>query len=128
VSIAHALKSLAVAGLLALGSLGLVGCGDDKDSETTAEVGLVQVTGTVTALEDQTPVDGGVMIQVTDAKRGSVTLWFESMFTNPPPRPERVALYQEIQKVSVGNTIRATARPDGTTSYQLESIQVVTPG
>lgn len=119
----HPLKSLATAALLAACSAVVVGCGhEDQDAAEVPATGLVQVEGTVTALEDQTPFDGGVTIQVTDAKRGNVTLWFESMFTNPPPRPERVALYQEIQKVSVGHTIRATAKPDGTTSYQLESI------
>ena len=122
----HALKSLAVALLLILGSIGIVGCGDDDpESDTIADVGLVQVSGTVTLLNDETPFDGGVTIQLTDSKRGNVTLWFESMFTNPPPTPERLALYREIQKVSVGNMVEATARPNGSISYQLESIRVV---
>lgn len=125
---ATALRSLALAGVLALCSFSIVGClNESKDSDTTVDAGLIQVTGTVTALDDQTPVDGGVTIQVTDAQRGSLTLWFESLFTHPGPTAERQALYQDIQKVSVGNRISATARPNGTTNLQLESIAVILP-
>ncbi|TPW13036.1 MAG: hypothetical protein FD129_1346 [bacterium] len=50
-NIKQALRSLAVAAMLALGSLGLVGCEDDgKDPDTAAPTGLIQVTGTVTQL------------------------------------------------------------------------------
>ncbi|MDZ4805934.1 MAG: hypothetical protein SGI90_13825 [Candidatus Eisenbacteria bacterium] len=122
---AHALKSLALAMLLALASTGVIGCGEDKDSDDVTEVGLIRVNGTVTLLNDQTPVDGGVTIQVTDPQRGNVTLWFESLFTNPPPTPDRLAVYQDIQKVSVGNQITATARADGATNLHLESIKVI---
>lgn len=126
-NLAHSLRSLAVAAMLALGSLGLSGCEDDGKDPGTSGAGLIQVTGTVTELNDQTPVDGGVTIQVNDAKRGNVTLTFESLFTHPAPTPERQALYQEIQKVSVGNTIQATARAEGSTNFRLESIKVITP-
>lgn len=126
-SLGHMIRSAVTATLLSVGATGLFGCGEDnKEPIENLAPGVVRITGTVTELDDDTPVDGGVTIVVADRKRGSVTLSFGSLFTHPPPTPDRQELYQDIQKVGVGDVVTATATTEAEGTLRLQSIQVVT--
>jgi hypothetical protein len=127
-SIAHATRALTTALLIGLGATGLSACGDDgNDGRTPAksqENELIRFRGAVTEIDDKIPVDGGVTIRMTDEAKGAVTIGFESLFTLPRPTEDRQALYGDIQKVTVGDVVSATARMvDG--GYRLESISVI---
>ncbi len=91
--------------LLVLAALLSAAC---SSSSVTTPEGEVTVTGTVVAIADATPVDGGVTISL--AIEGGVveTLHFASLFTFPPPEPDRLALYERIQRAEVGSRARAT--------------------
>ena len=75
-------------------SIGLFGCGaDEQETVGPDSSGLVKVTGLVTDIDDDTPVDGGVVIKVTDPDRGQVTLGFESLYTRPPPTMSHMKVF-----------------------------------
>ena len=82
----------------------LGGC---SSSTTPRAEPLVTVTGTVTQIDDQVPVDGGVTITLDLDGGGTELLLFGSLFTDPPPDEEKIELYQKILKVEVGNHVRA---------------------
>jgi len=65
------------------------------------------VVGVVTGIDDQTPVDGGITIDLRKDDGRTETLLFGSLFTNPPPDEATVELYGKIEKVRVGDRIRA---------------------
>lgn len=84
-------------------------------AEVAAPDGQVTVTGIVTEIIDQTPVDGGVTISVATADDVTERLQFGSLFTSPPPSAERLALFEQIRTARVGSRVRATGvrSPDG---------------
>lgn len=85
--------------------IALSGCTDSTlpDGER-----LVTVTGVVTDIDDQVPVDGGVTITMALDGGGTELLQFGSLFTSPPPSEEQLALYQKIRLAEVGSQVRAT--------------------
>jgi len=103
----NARKTIGVLVLCALG-LTLMGCSGNSVGEQGSPE-LVVVEGEVLEKVDETPVDGGVTITVRTFANATVrTLYFESMFTYPPPSEEHVALYEKIRPIIVGDRIRAT--------------------
>jgi len=99
--------------LLAGISLLLGGClGEEgpKSSSQPGEQGFTQVTveGYVRHIDDQTPVDGGVEIELRLDDGGDVLLLFGSLFTYPPPDDEKLRLYEVIRQVEVEDRVRAT--------------------
>lgn len=85
--------------------IGLSGCSDSTHPDDS---GFVTVTGVVTHIDDQVPVDGGVTITLALDGGGTELLLFGSLFTSPPPSEERLALYQKIRQAEVGSRVRAT--------------------
>lgn len=83
----------------------LVGC---SNATTPRAEQSVTVTGIVTEVDDRVPVDGGVTITLELDKGGTERLLFESLFTDPPPDEDRLALYEKILTVEVGNHVSAT--------------------
>ncbi|HEX7878605.1 MAG TPA: hypothetical protein VF720_04315 [Candidatus Eisenbacteria bacterium] len=125
-SVSHAIRALTTALMIGLGAAGLSGCADDGNKEPieTLAPDMVRLTGSVSEIDDDVPADGGVTIRMTDKVKGAVTLNFESLFTLPRPTEARQALYADIQKVSAGDVVTATARlVEG--NYRLESIRVI---
>lgn len=85
-----------------------VGCSAGSPASVTEAGGLVTVVGQLTAIDDATPVDGGVTLTVALTGEAIETLTFGSLFTSPPPGEERIALYQRIAEAEVGDRVRAT--------------------
>ncbi|MEQ9570021.1 MAG: hypothetical protein RLN75_07495 [Longimicrobiales bacterium] len=86
----------------------------------------VTVEGTVAEIDDQTPVDGGVTIDLNVADGGTERLLFASLFTVPPPSDARIALYQRIQAVEVGSRVRASG-VRGEDGIELTDLVVLDP-
>ncbi|WP_405280812.1 hypothetical protein [Gaopeijia maritima] len=84
------------------------GCSSGGPASVTEAGGLVTVVGQLTAIDDATPVDGGVTLTVAVQGEAIETLTFGSLFTSPPPGEERIALYQRIAEAEVGGRVRAT--------------------
>lgn len=97
----NAIRSAAFALALTLAGCTLGGTAPESNDTVTVE-------GTVTEIVDQTPVDGGVTIEMDVDGGGSERLLFGSLFTSPPPSEGQVALYQRIQTARVGSRIRAS--------------------
>ncbi len=86
-------------------ALALTAC---STSEVAAPDGQVTVTGIVTEIVDQTPVDGGVTISIATSDETTERLLFGSLFTSPPPSAERLELYEQTRTARVGSRVRAT--------------------
>ncbi len=86
----------------------LASAGCSSDSTLPEGDRFVTVTGVVTHIDDQVPVDGGVIISLELEGGGTEVLWFGSLFTDPPPGEEKLELYQKILKADVGSRVRAT--------------------
>lgn len=94
-------------GLMVIG----VGCLEQDQPENvgpTTSPSTVTVEGSVSAIDDQTPVDGGVTITLRRAASGEVLLLFPSLFTSPPPSKETLELYKVVAQVEVEDHIRVT--------------------
>jgi hypothetical protein len=77
------------------------------------------VTGTVLQIEDATPVDGGVDIQLATDDGGVMKLWFSTLYTDPPPPAWRMELYQLIASLELGEDVQAGGvRIDGAISLR----------
>lgn len=94
-----------------IGALAMVVCAACSVGGATAVTeidGMVTLEGTLAAIRDDTPVDGGVTLTVELPEGATEVLTFGSLFTNPPPGEERIALYQKIAEAKVGDRVRAT--------------------
>ncbi len=68
---------------------------------------VLSLQGTVTAIDDQVPVDGGVVIDLKLDSGETAQLHFGSLFTYPPSPSWRTELYQVIAGLEVGNHVTA---------------------
>ncbi|RKZ13562.1 hypothetical protein DRQ53_08520 [bacterium] len=101
---------------------------DFEGVETVIMLGsdLVTLTGTVTRVVDDTPVDGGVVIDLQLDNGQRAQLFFGSLFTYPPPPHWRHELYQVIASLEVGDRVRAMGTAvDG--GISLRGLRVVEP-
>jgi hypothetical protein len=81
---------------------------EGKESEFLLGSDLVTVTGVVTAIDDDVPVDGGVVIDLQLEDGETVQLFFGSLYTVPPPRQWQIDLYQVIAGLEIGDRVSAT--------------------
>lgn len=88
--------------------------------------GLEAVTGVVTRIEDKVPVDGGVVIDLRLPGGNDDVIYMPSLFTLPPPPPERQKLYTVIQQVGIGS--RVTAKGTRTAAgLEIEELTIINP-
>lgn len=98
--------------------------GCSKKTETTQTTTRTEtVRGKVTSFEDQTPADGPVTVIVQTDDGQTRTLRFGSMFTSPPPTPERTQLYERVRVVKVGDVVEVQATPQDDV-YEIQSIVI----
>jgi hypothetical protein len=83
-----------------------VACSDDTGPGQPLENGTI-VTGTVTAIQNDIPVDGGILLDIDVADDGSDRLVFPSLFTPQQPSEETLRLYDVVRRVEVGDVVRA---------------------
>jgi hypothetical protein len=83
-------------------------------SSTPKSGGEVTVSGRVVSIEDQVPADGGVTVHLAGDRGEDVVLLYRSLFTQPPPPPEHVALYEVLRQVVPGDSVQAVgSREEG---------------
>lgn len=99
----------------------LLGCANGSDGPTSPSV---IVTGDVVAIQDLVPVDGGVTITVTTQSGETERLLFPSLFTVPAPSQQTINLYQVVQRVAVGDLIRAAGKRTAA-GVELESLVIL---
>jgi hypothetical protein len=85
------------------------------------------VSGTLTAIEDQRPVDGGVLLTVLIRPQRSETLFVPSLFTGEPPTTRLLALQQKVNAVRIGDRLTATGKRDATGRFIVEVIANLRP-
>lgn len=103
-------KSLTFALVLVL----LVGCGSDDDAPSAPSGPRTEiVTGEVTALEDMTPVDGGLTIDIALGDDRADRLYLPSLFTAEPPGEDLLRLYDVARRVEPGDVVRAEGQRNG---------------
>ncbi len=74
-----------------------------------------QAVGRIISIEDQTPVDGGVKIELMTVENKKLTFFMRSLFRNPPPSEVELELYRTIQKLNVDDWVRGYGEfDDGT--------------
>jgi hypothetical protein len=86
----------------------------------------LSLTGVVTRIDDQVPVDGGVQIDLTLGDGSTEVVYMPSLFTFPPPPPERQEIYSQIQKLRIGSRVRV----EGTRTelgVEIEEMEILTP-
>ncbi len=77
------------------------------ETEFTYDPVFILMQGTVTGIDDQVPVDGGVVIDLKLDSGESLQLYFDSLYTYPPPPSWRTELYRVIASLEVGNHVTA---------------------
>ncbi len=87
-------------------SLIVLGCSGDNPTDP-GDPNFAIVIGTVVAIEDLVPVDGGVTIDLSCHGGRSERLLFPSLFTNPPPSEDKLELYQVILLLETGDLVHA---------------------
>lgn len=86
----------------------LAACQGDKNTVDVedAQSGVITVVGEIISIEDLVPADGGVTINLMLDNGEGMLLFFESFMVNPDEN--RLALYEVIKQVEVGNRVEAT--------------------
>jgi hypothetical protein len=92
---------------------------DFRGNETEFRLGvdLVTLIGAVIGIDDDVPVDGGVVVELQLDSGETIKLFFGSLFTSPPPPQWRFELYAVIAGLELGDRVRATgtSAPGGIT-------------
>jgi hypothetical protein len=87
---------------------GLVGaCGSDDSDPVQPGPATEVVIGEITRIDNQIPVDGGIVLDLTADNGGTDRLLFPSLFTNPPPGEAVLRLYDLVRRVEIGDRVRA---------------------
>ena len=82
-------------------------CGSDPVPICADEGSDAVVCGEVISIDNSIPVDGGITLDVDVSSDGVDRLLFPSLFTDPPPTDEVMALSDVVRDVEVGDVVRA---------------------
>lgn len=98
-----------------------VGCATRE--RTMAPAPAPGVTGTVVALKDDRPADGGV--ELTMKVGGLSDLWRTPSPFVRPQTEENLAIQAVVDRIRVGDRLRATGRRDEFGALQVEALEIV---
>ena len=102
------------------------GCGDDDGDPAAPESPTTVVrTGTVTAVDDRTPVDGGITIDLLLDDGGTERAYFPSLFTSPPPGEDLMRLYDVVRRVEIGDRVRVEGMRSEAGGIDLDSLWIL---
>jgi len=91
------------------------------ETEFLLSPAMVTLSGIVTEIDDATPVDGGVVIDLELENDETTKLFFDSLFTEPPPPHWRLELYEVIASLELGDSVQASGAsvPEGISLREL---------
>ncbi len=104
--------------------LGLAGCGGEKQAPEPIS-DATHVTGTLKAIDDGRPVDGGVTLTIATGGDGDQAVLVPSLFTGEPPTSEVLALQAKVDELKVGDRLTAIGARDGSGTFVVT--RIVTP-
>jgi len=114
-----------VRALLALAfAITLAGCGGAKESSIAPVSNATRVSGTVTKVEDQRPVDGPVTLTVRTAGQKEEAIRIPSLFTGRPPTSEELALQAKVTDLTAGAFVIADGTRGSDGVLDVEKIEV----
>lgn len=90
------------------------GCSEESDDSVTGSnpelvSDVVSVTGKVTRIADDIPVDGNAVIDLEVVGGKQEVLYLPSFFAHPPT-PAQEDVYQVIKQLSEGNQVKAVGK------------------
>jgi hypothetical protein len=89
-----------------------------------APVGWVQVVGTLLALKDDRPVDGGVDLTLETARGVRELVRVPSAFI-APPRDSVLAMHRVVDAAKLGDRLRARGTRDETGALRAETLELL---
>jgi len=101
----------------------ILACGDD-DPAAPGAAQLEIVTGEVVTIDDQTPVDGGITIEIRIDDSETDELYFPSLFTEPPPDNATLDLYDLVRRVEIGDRVRVEGTRNAQ-ALQIDSLWII---
>ncbi len=81
------------------------GCSEENDAPSGPNSDQVTVTGNVTRIVDDTPVDGNVIVDLELDDGNTDVLYLPSFFGQPPTEDQKQA-YQLIQQLKLGDRVK----------------------
>ena len=115
---------LVLAGVLLLGANG---CGSEKQANVEPLADATHVSGTLTAIDDQRPVDGGVTLTLRTSAGRDEPVFVASMFTGQPPTTVVLVLQQKVNELKIGDRLTATGARDDDGTFVVERIDILAP-
>ncbi len=116
-------RLLALAGVL---MLGVAGCGSEKQAPEPLS-DATHVSGTLTAIQDDRPVDGGVTLTLETTAGKDEPVYVASIFTGQPPTSVVLALQQKVNELKIGDRLTATGARDAEGRFNVERIEIFAP-
>jgi hypothetical protein len=113
----------AAALLLLVGS----GCGIEKKVAFEPVSDATRVAGTLTAKDDQRPVDGPMWLTVRVNAGREERVMIPSLFTGQPPTTQTLALQQKVDQLKIGDRLTATGTRNAEGTLVAEKIEILEP-
>ena len=100
----------------------VAGCGGEtKTVEPVSDA--THVVGTLIAIDDQRPTDGGVILTIRGADGKDLPVTVPSMFTGQPPTTAVLALQARVNELKVGDRLTAIGARDQAGTFLVERIE-----
>jgi hypothetical protein len=109
--------------VLALAVTLVAGCASDDKTAFEPVSDATHVTGTLKAIDDQRPVDGGVILTIRTGEGKDEPVTVPSMFTGEPPTTIVLALQAKVNELRVGARITAIGVRDQSGTFIVERIE-----
>lgn len=108
--------------------LASAGCSNDERARVPAApatpAGQVEVTGTLVALQDDRPVDGGIDLTLETGQGTREVVRVGSAFI-AGPRDSVLAMHQVVDAAKIGDRLRARGTRDETGALRAEVLELV---
>ena len=92
-----------------LGAASLPSCSTRQSQATAA--GQIELTGKVLHIQDDSEVDGPIVLMIESEPGKTTDLYFGSVFTRPSPDARRRAIFERVRRVRVGDRVLAQGSP-----------------
>ena len=111
-----------VVAVAAVTLLGTTGCSSDRPGPGPEPVAANEVIGTLVAVKDDRPADGGIDLTLETASGTRELVRVPSIFM-PPPRDSVQAMHDVVDASKVGDRLRARGARDETGALRAEILE-----